>query len=442
MNITVGIIGGGPAGLSAALYLRQIGVQAIVFEKSSNAEYRAGEHISPECKPLLQKLKIPESIVRDNAAPCYAVSGTWGDDKLFSNDSIFNVYGDGFILSRPDFDNALLVFAKSSGVVIKANMRVTDISKINEKWCIRYKGNTGNSAVLTDYILDASGKSTKNFNQLVTKKAKYDDLIGITCLCKDRRTRAPARASIHIEATKMGWWYTAIRRDNMLVATFMTDADIYRKNIEKEERLWECINTSINTKSIILKYKKIDKIFVSPAQSQMHTKMADDFFLAIGDAAWSVDPLSSQGIYNALSMGIDAAKSIFAHANGSVLALNEYQRKHTNLFYKYLSEKAYYYRLEKRWSENIFWHRRHAMNWMDIPIKIDPGSKVRANKKNIDINTIRPITPSIDFDLLLDIMENSPVASCAVLSYKKRAMTQVEDREVIVAIQELSSHSM
>ncbi len=140
----------------------------------------------------------------------------------------------------------------------------------------------------------------------------------------------------------------------------MTDADLYRKNIAKEDRVWECINASSYTKNIILQYKQIDKVYISPAHSQIQGKIAGASFLAIGDAALNLDLLSSQGIYKALRMGIDAARSIYAHANGSVSALNEYEKKYTNFFHQYLAKKAYYYKLEKRWSESIFWRRRHA----------------------------------------------------------------------------------
>jgi flavin-dependent dehydrogenase len=83
-------------------------------------------------------------------------------------------------------------------------------------------------------------------------------------------------------------------------------------------------------------------------------------WLAVGDAAAAVDPLSSRGIARGLGAGIAAARAIDSHLTGEVDALEEYASDLTAEFDVYLVERTATYRQEVRWSESDFWRRRHA----------------------------------------------------------------------------------
>ena len=83
-------------------------------------------------------------------------------------------------------------------------------------------------------------------------------------------------------------------------------------------------------------------------------------WLAVGDAALSFDPLSSQGIANALYTGIQAGQAITAALNGNPAAPTAYARHLGDIYQAYLQNRQYYYGLENRWAERPFWRRRGA----------------------------------------------------------------------------------
>ncbi len=83
-------------------------------------------------------------------------------------------------------------------------------------------------------------------------------------------------------------------------------------------------------------------------------------WLAVGDAAMAFDPLSSQGLKEALASGIRAGAALNSHLAGDATALGEYDRKANDVLREYSRLRAHYYGRERRWPQSVFWQRRHA----------------------------------------------------------------------------------
>jgi flavin-dependent dehydrogenase len=83
-------------------------------------------------------------------------------------------------------------------------------------------------------------------------------------------------------------------------------------------------------------------------------------WLAVGDAAMAFDPLSSQGLLQALASGIRAGETAVRHLAGESTAVGEYALKTAEIFGEYKRLHAVYYGREGRWPQSIFWQRRSA----------------------------------------------------------------------------------
>jgi len=81
-------------------------------------------------------------------------------------------------------------------------------------------------------------------------------------------------------------------------------------------------------------------------------------WLAVGDAASTYDPISSQGIYKALRNGLEAAKAIASYLHGDSQGLKEYESAITSQFDNYLTYRNYFYQMERRWLASPFWQQR------------------------------------------------------------------------------------
>ena len=85
---------------------------------------------------------------------------------------------------------------------------------------------------------------------------------------------------------------------------------------------------------------------------------AGDGFLAAGDAALAFDPLSSQGLLNALFTGLAAAEAADSHLRGDAEALPRYRETISGIAAAYRRHLSTFYAMEQRWPRAAFWERR------------------------------------------------------------------------------------
>ena len=438
-NCSIIILGGGPAGLATALALRKYGFEVTILEASAYDNYRAGEHIIPEGMPLLNELLIPKAVWESNSIKCYEVQSAWGGEDIYTKDSICNPYGEGVLLSRPAFDKDLAAFVNSKGVSLEVKARVNHLEKSDKGWLVEYRHGGNHKKMFADFVIDATGRNTKFASVFGIEKIRYDNLIGITIFCRPKKKEQVQKGSILVEAVEKGWWYSAVLMDDTLVATFATDADIARKTGTLENRLQYFIGSSNETKRILARYQRIGKVHTVSAKSQILTQLVGNNWMAVGDAAWSIDFLSSQGIYKAMAMGLKAANAIYEFYSGGPSALKNYENHFRDMFFTYIKLRAKYYRMETRWCDEDFWKKRQEPCWLEKPIVIDPNREISysyidySDKKDY----LKSVVPSVDENLLSSILESSASPSEAVTNYRKQSSHNSEDREIIIAIQEL-----
>jgi flavin-dependent dehydrogenase len=95
--------------------------------------------------------------------------------------------------------------------------------------------------------------------------------------------------------------------------------------------------------------------------------VAGDGWLAVGDAASSVDPLAACGILRAMRGGIMAA-----YAAGQFLVqrtaagIDRYTALQAAEFSAFLRSRQRFYSQERRWSSQLFWHRRQSEHNVDL----------------------------------------------------------------------------
>ena len=83
-------------------------------------------------------------------------------------------------------------------------------------------------------------------------------------------------------------------------------------------------------------------------------------WLAAGDAALAFDPLSSQGLFNALYTGLAGAEAADRHLAGDPDALPGYAASVATIHDAYRRHLTAWYEGELRFGEHLFWRRRHG----------------------------------------------------------------------------------
>ena len=192
-------------------------------------------------------------------------------------------------------------------------------------------------------------------------------------------------------------------------------------------------------RSLLKNFDENTKLFTVSANTQIMSKVAGDRWASVGDAAWSADPLSSQGMLKAIKSGINVARIINDDCKRGESSASDYESDTKKEFHSYLNSRSNVYRIEGRWKNEKFWARRHVFNWLEIPINLSPEQIINPDiKRSLKSNKrIKQIVPAVNFDRLVNAIKASSTVYEAAESYRKIELGCVSDKEIIIAIQEL-----
>jgi flavin-dependent dehydrogenase len=121
----VTVIGGGPAGLSAAIALAGRGLRVLVAEaKTYPHDKLCGEFLSPECAGLLEALGLAHALRALDAAPIETACLTAPDGTAWET----RLPGMAWGLTRRALDAALAEQARAAGAEVRTGCAVIDLS--------------------------------------------------------------------------------------------------------------------------------------------------------------------------------------------------------------------------------------------------------------------------------------------------------------------------
>src|SRR5262249_4007808 len=156
---------------------------------------------------------------------------------------------------------------------------------------------------------------------------KFDRLVGVVAWPRPEHlleSDAANDAELLIEAVENGWGDSARLPDGMLVATFMTDADLFERGRGRtQQRLWqEALAQAPLTHQRTGDAAPPDRVRVLRADSGYSYPDCGQNWMAVGDAASATDPLAGRGILNALRSAVAAANEIHASLSAGQRALS------------------------------------------------------------------------------------------------------------------------
>jgi flavin-dependent dehydrogenase len=183
-------------------------------------------------------------------------------------------------------------------------------------------------------------------------------LVGLSQLLTPVGKQANGDRRTLVEATPEGWWYSAFLPGSQWIAVFMTDADLLPPRSSWPSYWLNRVRDAPWTSARLAGYQIGGAPRVSAAGSAWLAPVGGPGWLAAGDSALSVDPLSSQGVLRALTSGMAAAEAIDGCLAGRPAAAVEYPQSLSAALHRYSVAHAAYYGRERRWPQSTFWRRR------------------------------------------------------------------------------------
>lgn len=338
------VLGGGIAGVTTAIGLKKLGFSVTLFYKKRPFSSYEG---------FSQKTK--EGLLSSGGTQAASLL----QEKSLRNSkwaSVEKKVNYEYVVSRSDLDAVLLLDAKEVGVETLEAAAVGSIDCSGEKAEVLYKSAKEKSLFRADFVVDARGRFTPFKEEYICGVKSFS-------LLQELEFEETQEKMTSISSTKDGWiWQAAVGKKKGYIQFTCDETQALKINNFKElllalheqgENLW-----SLN------KAKPVNKIVKRDAYSKVHKEIVNEKMILVGDAASSIDPLSGNGAFQAMSMS-----SVAPFVVNTILHANQEEKEIAMAFYKervnYIYEKFAkvgrdFYALEKRY-ETSFWQKRR--NW-------------------------------------------------------------------------------
>ena len=365
-NSDVVVIGGGPAGSTAATLLAQAGVKVVVFERERFPRAHVGESLLPATLAVLENIGCLDAVAREGFTIKRGATMCWGRDRepwswYFHETN--KRFPHSYQVWRPRFDQILLDHSRASGAAIVEGTGVKDVL---------FDGDRATGVVLENgeelsaaMVVDASGQESllarrrglKTWDPLFRNLAVY----GYFRDC--RHLEAPDDGNIFIESYQNGWLWKIPLPGGISSIGAVVDRDAGAKAI-RTSGLQDFLNDQIaaahHTSGLVDGATAITAPKAVRDWSYSATAFSGPGWVALGDAACFVDPLFSTGVHLAVTAGhIGAAYVVTALTDPGLAgeAASVFERLYRTQ-YEHFHELARLFYAGNRSVDSYFWEAR------------------------------------------------------------------------------------
>ncbi len=348
----VAIIGGGPAGSTAAVLLAQKGRRVIVLEREKFPRFHIGESLLPYSLTALDRLGMRAQL--DAAAmPKYGgeIATACGQRavKFYFEEGFQLRHHRAYQVERATFDQMLLDRARAVGAEVREETAVERLVCDAEGVTLQTKGGP---TVRARYLLDASGRNAVVGTQFQLKTT-YEHLRKFSCYAHyEHVQRDEGRdATLTRLVRARGYWFWLIPLDERRtsVGVVLDLADFKARKESPEEVLEWAIRDSA-----VMRERMADAVRVTPVHSAgdysyRNAHLTGDRWMLAGDAAGFIDPIFSTGVFLAIHSGeqcADALDEVLTHPARRARLFRRYERGLNGLMDKYLRFVTAWYRPE------------------------------------------------------------------------------------------------
>jgi flavin-dependent dehydrogenase len=314
------VIGGGPAGSTAATLLAERGYKVVLLEKAHHPRFHIGESLLPANLPLLDKLGVLEQVK--------AVSmEKWGAEFVSpwheAKSSTFH-FADAWDKSMPFsyqvrrsvFDEILIRNAATKGAEVVEGCRVRDVDFAPDQSgaTIHAEHDDGRlGAWQAKYVIDASGRDTflgkkfdsKKRNPKHNSSAVYGHFTGA------QRHDGQDAGNITIFWFDHGWiWFIPLADGTTSVGAVVWSYYLKTRKQPVQDFFLATLAMSPALSERLAGATLVSEVEVTGNFSYSCDQTHGPNYLLLGDAFTFIDPVFSSGVMLAMNGGFEGAQAV------------------------------------------------------------------------------------------------------------------------------------
>jgi flavin-dependent dehydrogenase len=304
------VLGGGPAGSTVATLMAAQGFDVVVLEKEHFPRFHIGESLLPATVSIFDRLGVHEAI---RSAFIMKPGGKWlyGDKEVpgefakFDRRASFKEHPYSYLVERSTFDKILIDRSIEARADVRFGTEVTDVISDNDRIVgVRCRDEAGvESDVLGRIVVDASGLRAIIPSKLRIRKLAEPHRMGVYAQYAARPTRDDIKAGWFIgQMFYDGWtWLLRLPDDRFSVGTVLTVERFQKSGMTPTELLERMVGENpLLNEGMTSDRHRISDVIVTGNMGNSSESLAGEGWVAVGDAAYFIDPCYSSGVHLAM----------------------------------------------------------------------------------------------------------------------------------------------
>lgn len=348
------IIGGGPAGATAAATLRQSGRSVLVLEKSKFPRFHIGESLLPYNRAIFDELGVWPKIqaagfMVKRGAQFWMGNGLLHTRLNFSRGS-FTEFPEAIQVERAKFDDILLRHAESLGAEVQEEALVTEHRIDKDRVIVKFRAKDGTDhEVQAAFLMDASGlgnftanrENLRDYYPGHKKIAIFGHYSGV------QMPTGEEDGDILIIRRENSWFWMIPLANNKTSVGLVLDQDDFKALKQDPQQVFD--DAVLSTRAVqerMINAQVITQGHVLTDFSYTNRKLVSPRLVRVGDASGFIDPIFSSGVMLAMSSaqkGAQVVHAAIAAGKSLTFAMKRYEwttRRHVSRFWMFI-EKFY-----------------------------------------------------------------------------------------------------
>lgn len=321
-DFDVVIIGGGPAGCSAAAILAEYGRRVLVLEREKFPRYHVGESLIPFTYQPLERLGLVARMKASAFQKKYSVLFVSPNGKASQPFYFFNRYDRETVAQtwqvlRSEFDQMLMEHARTRGAEVVEEVTVKELIREGDRVVgVRAQKKAGEvMEYRAPMTLDCTGKeafaAVRNGWRV---KDPYLNKVAVWTYYQGSKREAgvdEGQTTVAFVPEKGWFWHIPQHNDMVSVGVVAEGKYLSRDGVRDPEKMFlREVNENLWIKEHLAVGRQVGPYYITSEYSFHARHCGSEGLLLVGDAFCFLDPVFSSGLMLALKSGVMAGEAV------------------------------------------------------------------------------------------------------------------------------------